>query len=71
VLAFHPQGNGLLAAGGGEKGLLAIIDCAEKKIAIETEAPMHIHKVVWDQESQRLFAAGHKRFVMFAAAPEM
>ena len=67
-LAFHPNGDWLLAAGGGEKGIMAFIDPSEKKIASENEAPMHIHKIALDEECKKLFAAGHKKFVMFAAA---
>ena len=66
-LAFHPKGDWLLATGGGEKGILAFIDCAEKKIVTESEAPMHIHKLALDEDGRKLFAAGHKKFVMFTA----
>jgi hypothetical protein len=69
-LTFHPKGDWLLAAGGGEKGLLAFIDPAEKKVLVENEAPMHIHKIVLEEDGPRLFAAGHKKFVLFAAASE-
>jgi WD40 repeat protein len=64
-LAFEPKGAWLLAAGGEGKGLLAFIDPAEKKMIVENEAPMHIHKVVLDENGQRLFAAGHKKFAVF------
>jgi WD40 repeat protein len=66
-LAFHPKGDWLLAAGGGDKGILAFIDPVEKKIVLENEAPMHIHKIALDEDSQRLFAAGHKKFAVFTA----
>jgi WD40 repeat protein len=69
-LAFHPKGDWLLAAGGEGKGVLAFIDCAGKKFIIENEAPMHVHKVAFDEDYRKLFAAGHKKFVMFAAAAE-
>src|SRR6185436_4634398 len=67
-LTFHPQGDWLLAVGGGDKGIVAFIDPDAKKIISESEAPMHIHKIALDE--QTLFAAGHKRFVKFAAARE-
>lgn len=67
-LAFHPKGDWLLATGGEGKGLLAFIDPVEKKFLIENEAPMHIHKVALAEDCRTLFAAGHKKFVMFAAA---
>ena len=66
-LAFHPKGDWLLAAGGEGKGVLAFIDPPEKKLIIENEAPMHIHKVALDEDCQKLFAAGHKKFVMFTS----
>jgi WD40 repeat protein len=69
-LAFHPKGDWLLATGGEGKGVLAFIDPAEKKIIIEHEAPMHVHKIVLDEDCQRLFAAGHKKFALFVANKE-
>ena len=66
-LAFHPKNHWLLAVGGAEKGILAFIDPSEKKVVLENEAPMHIHKVAFDEDHNTLFAAGHKRFVKFAA----
>ena len=70
-LAFHPKGDWLLATGGGEKGILAFIDVTEKKIVIENEAPMHIHKIVLDEDGRKFFAVGHKRFVMFTASDKL
>lgn len=74
-LMFHPKGDWLLAAGGEGKGLLAFIDPVEKKIVTENETPMHMHKIVLDENGARLFAAGHKKFAVFkvvenAASPE-
>ncbi len=69
-LAFHPNGDWLLAAGGGDKGILAFIDPAEKRLAEEKEAPMHIHKIAFSENHQKLFAAGHKKFAVFAAAQD-
>ena len=69
-LTFHPSGEWLLAAGGGDKGILAFIDPAEKKLAEEKEAPMHIHKIAFNEDHQKLFAAGHKKFAVFAAVQD-
>lgn len=69
-LAFHPKGDWLLAAGGDSKGILAFFDPTAKKLIIENEAPMHIHKFVLDDDCQRLFAAGHKKFAVFHASTE-
>jgi hypothetical protein len=66
-LTFHPKNDWLLAGGGGEKGVLMFIDPNEKKIFIENEAPMHIHKMALDEDCRRLFAAGHKKLAIFAA----
>jgi hypothetical protein len=49
--------------------VLAFIDPVANKIILENEAPMHIHKLVWEENGQRLFAAGHKKFATFAAEP--
>jgi WD40 repeat protein len=67
-LQFHPRGDWLLATGGDGKGVLAFIDPAEKKFIIEHEAPMHVHRIAIDEDCNKLFAAGHRKFVMFAAA---
>jgi WD40 repeat protein len=67
-LAFHPKGDWLMALGGGEKGIMAFIDAAEKKIVLENEAPMHIHKIALDEGCAKLFAAGHKKFAIFTAS---
>src|SRR5258706_426815 len=69
-LAFHPKGDWLLAAGGEGKGLLAFIDPAGKKIIVENEAPMHIHKIALDEDCRRLFAAGHKKFALFVSSSD-
>jgi WD40 repeat protein len=66
-LTFHLKGDWLLAAGGEGKGVLAFIDPEEKKFVIENEAPMHVHKIAFSEDHQKLFAAGHKKFVLFAA----
>jgi len=65
-LAF--RGDWLMALGGGEKGIMAFIDAAEKKIVLENEAPMHIHKIAFDEGCAKLFAAGHKKFAIFTAS---
>src|SRR6185436_9839506 len=66
-LAFHPKGDWLLSTGGEWKGVLALLDCAGKHFIIETEAPMHVHKVAFDEAYPKPFAAGHKTFVMLTA----
>lgn len=69
-LAFHSKGDWLLATGGGDKGVIAFIDPAEKKVLSENEAPMFIHKIALEEDGQRMFAAGHKKFAIFAATQE-
>ena len=66
-LTFHPQGDWLLASGGGDKGLLAFIDPAGKKFILESEAPMYVHKVALSEDGQKLFAAGHRKFALLSA----
>ena len=66
-LAFHPKGDWLLAAGGDAKGILAFFDPVAKKLIVESEPPMHIHKIALDDDCRKLFAAGHKKFALFAA----
>jgi WD40 repeat protein len=69
-LLFHPKDGWLLATGGGDKGMIAFIDPAEKKVLSEHEAPMFIHKISLEENGRRLFAAGHKKFAILAAREE-
>ena len=50
-LAFHPQGDWLLGAGGDMKGVFLFIDAATGKIIREEPAATHFHKFVLDVDA--------------------
>ena len=50
-LGFHPQGDWLLAAGGGDKdGFLTFFDLAAKKVLAQEKAPMYVHDLALERE---------------------
>jgi len=58
-LAFHPEGNWLLACGGDHKGFSLLIDPATQKILHEAKAPFHVHDFALNEAHDRFVAAGH------------
>ena len=43
-LGFHPHGDWLLAAGGGDKdGFLTFLDLTAKKVLAQEKVPMYVH----------------------------
>ena len=67
-LAFHPQGEWLVGAGGDGKGLLFFLDVTTGKILREEGALTHFHKFAMDETGTRLFTAGHNKLAMWEAA---
>jgi WD40 repeat protein len=65
TLAFDPEGRWLLGLGGDNGGLLQAYDLVEKKVVRSEKAPMHIHAAVLNEASDKLFAAGHGRVVVW------
>jgi WD40 repeat protein len=59
-LRFHPQGDWLLAAGGG-KDFVWFLDLAAQKIAHEHKAPMFVHAVAFNDDYDTLYAVGHNK----------
>ncbi len=64
-LAFSPQGEWLLAAGGDNSGFLIFLDLDAKKVRHETKAPMHIHDFALSETGDTLYAVGHGRIVVW------
>jgi WD40 repeat protein len=64
-LAFHPQGDWLVAAGGAGDGLLFFMDLRTNKVVKEEKAKMHIHAVALNENADTLFAAGHGSLVSY------
>jgi WD40 repeat protein len=65
-LGFHPQGDWLLAAGGGDKdGFLMFLDLASKKVLAQVKAPMYLHGVALSETGETIYAAGHRKVAVF------
>ena len=60
-LAFHHQGQWLLAGGGDHNGFLMIYDLQQNKIVRQEKAPMHIHELALNESSDEILAVGHNR----------
>jgi WD40 repeat protein len=64
-LGFHPQGDWLLAAGGGDKdGFLTFFDLAGKKVLAQEKAPMYLHDLALNETGDTIYAAGHHKIAV-------
>ena len=59
TLAFHPQGEWLLACGGDNGGVIQFYDLAAKKIVRTEKFGTHLHACLLNETADRLFAVGH------------
>jgi WD40 repeat protein len=64
-LAFHPEGNWLVAAGGANDGFLFFVDLKTNKVIREEKVKMHLHAIALDETAQTLIAAGHGNVAVF------
>jgi len=64
-LAFHPQGEWLLAAGGDHGGFTKFFDLEKKSVITQDKAPMHVHSVAMNEQGDTLYAAGHHKLVVW------
>jgi WD40 repeat protein len=66
-LAFAPQGNWLLAAGGGDKdGFYIFFDLPANKVLAQDKAPMYIHDLALSEQSETIYAVGHQKIAVLA-----
>jgi WD40 repeat protein len=66
-LAYHPSGEWLLAGGGTDKdGFLMFFDVAAKKTLAQEKSPMYLHDLAMNETGDAIYAAGHKRVVLFS-----
>jgi WD40 repeat protein len=66
-LAFHPKGDWLLAAGGGDKdGFFAFLDLATGKVLSQEKAPMYVHGLVLNEASDTIYSAGHHKIAVLS-----
>jgi len=60
-LTFHPQGDWLLAAGGGDRdGFLTFFDLSSKKVLAQEKVPMYVHDLALNDKRDRIYAVGHR-----------
>jgi WD40 repeat protein len=64
-LAFHPQGDWLVAAGGAGDGCLFFMDLKQNKVIKEEKVKMHVHAIAMNDTCETLFAAGHGSLVAY------
>jgi WD40 repeat protein len=64
-LGFHPQGDWLLAAGGGDRdGFLMFFDVAANKVLAQQKAPMYVHDLALNETGATIYAAGHRKIAV-------
>jgi WD40 repeat protein len=64
-LGFHPQGDWLLAAGGGDKdGFLSFFDLATKKVLSQEKVSMYIHDLALNEKGDMIYAVGHHKIAV-------
>ncbi len=66
-LAYHPQGDWLLGAGGDSKGLFMFLDISGNKILREEPAATHFHKFTITETGTRIYTAGHNKLTLWEA----
>jgi WD40 repeat protein len=64
-LAFHPQGNWLLGAGGAGNGFFVFLDLNKRKVIKEEALKFHVHAITLDEKHETLCAAGHNGLAVY------
>jgi WD40 repeat protein len=65
-LSFHPQGDWLLAGGGGDKdGFLMFFNVAARKTLAQEKTAMYVHDLALNESNDTIYAAGHRKIVVF------
>lgn len=64
-LAFHPQGDWLLGAGGAGDGFLLFFDLKEKKMLRQEKASVHIHSFDLNPAADAIVAVGHGKVLQY------
>lgn len=64
-LAFHPDGDWLVGAGGAGDGFLLFFDLKEKKVLRQEKATVHVHGFVLGDTPDTIYAAGHGKLLVF------
>ena len=65
-LGFHPEGDWLLAGGGGDKdGFLIFFDLTAKKVLAQEKVPMYVHDFALNETGDTIYAVGHRKIAVF------
>jgi WD40 repeat protein len=62
-LVFHPKGEWLLAAGGGNDGFLLFFDLKGPKALRQEKSPMHVHSAALNEAADTVYTAGVGRLM--------
>jgi hypothetical protein len=63
-LLYHPEGNWLMAVGGGSNGILLFHDVGRRAMVHQANLPMHVHDAVFNEDYTTLYAVGHNKIVV-------
>jgi WD40 repeat protein len=64
-LGFHPTGDWLLAAGGGDKdGFLTFFDLTSKKVLAQEKVPMYVHGAALNETGDTIYTVGHRKIAV-------
>jgi WD40 repeat protein len=64
-LAFHPQGDFLLGAGGAGNGFFVFFDLKNNKVVKEENVRFHVHAIAASESFDTLYAAGHNGLAVY------
>ena len=65
-IAWSPDDQWILTAGGDHKGFLTIYDSESGKVLLQADEGDHIHQLCYDPTFEHIFVAGHKRLSRWA-----
>jgi len=63
-LVYHPQGQWLCAIGGGSNGLVLFYDPAGRSVIHQSNLPMHVHDVAFNDDFTTFYAVGHNKIAV-------
>ncbi len=69
-IEFHPSGDWFVCAGGDHNGFVRFYDAKQGEIIHEVKAPMHVHRFVFNEAFDTLYAVGHGRVVVWELKAE-
>jgi WD40 repeat protein len=64
-LAFAPEGEWLLGAGGAQDGFLMFFDLKEKKAGRQEKVSVHLHDAVLNETGDTIYLAGHNKVLVY------